>query len=192
MTTKKSNAYIGQGIRDGVHLMKIGKSNDVKRRQRELPITIDRIAVCVSESAAYQFEDDLRRFVTQQGGVRYQKTLDWFEFDERIYSLLLKFFNAPDDADRKELSEEEEIRLYRDRYYQLLRDIIQKLQQTIREKKEEIRQLHKQIDAARQKEWETIQLEHAGYQAKIIELHRKIGRLEAQIEIEETKRTKRM
>ena len=84
----KSSAYIGQGIRESTRVMKVGKSNDVKRRQRELPITIERIAVCVSEAAAYQFENDLRRFIIQQGGIRYQKTLDWFEFDERIYKLL--------------------------------------------------------------------------------------------------------
>ena len=48
----KSSAYIEQGMRESTRVMKVGKSNDVKRRQRELPIKIDRIAVCVSEAAA--------------------------------------------------------------------------------------------------------------------------------------------
>jgi predicted esterase YcpF (UPF0227 family) len=203
-TSKKimtSNAYIGQGIHDNSHLMKIGKSNDVTRRQRELGITIERIEQCIDEVTALKFENDLRQLAIQQGGIRYKRTLDWFEFDASIYSLLLEFFNVPDETDQKELSEDEEIYIYRERYYQLLRDIVKRLEQAVKEKNEEIKQLRKTIDEIRQKkqiiehirqeEHAVVNGQQATLQSIIIELHRKIGRLEAQIEFEQQKHDKK-
>ena len=176
----KSSAYIGQGIRESTRVMKVGKSNDVKRRQRELPITIERIAVCVSEAAAYQFENDLRRFIIQQGGIRYQKTLDWFEFDERIYKLLSQFFEPTASEEIHELTENEEIQLFREKYRDLL-------QQTLDAAEDEIGYLRKRLDEVREEEQTKSRDREEKLRDEIIELNRQMARLELRIEMMQEK-----
>ena len=194
MKTTRSNAYVGQGTRDNVHIIKIGKSNDVKRRQRELSITLDRIATCVSEAAAYQFEADLRQFVMQQGGIRYKQTLDWFEFDKRIYDMLVTFFEKQRVEKATELSEEEEISLYREKYAVLLQTALEAAEEQIEELHEEIMRLRNEADQREQIHQERVDSVRNEERSKasereqqlldeIIKLNRQMARLEVRMEM---------
>ncbi len=97
--------------------MKVGKSNDVKRRQRELQITIDDSIMRLNPNSAYRVEKQLREFVIQQGGIRYRETLDWFLFDPEIYEALQHYFlrHVTDS-----LSQEDEVLRFVRRYYEII------------------------------------------------------------------------
>jgi hypothetical protein len=83
-----SNAYIAT---DGETVLKVGKSNDVKRREKQIAVPIKCTIACLDETAAYRVETQLRDFVIKRGGLQHQGTIDWFKFDQQIYAMLLEF-----------------------------------------------------------------------------------------------------
>src|SRR5574337_2075862 len=83
-----SNAYIAT---DGEMVMKVGKANDVKRREKQIAVPIKYTIACLDEAAAYRVENQLRDFVIKRGGIRHQGTIDWFKFDAQIYGMLCEF-----------------------------------------------------------------------------------------------------
>lgn len=112
--TSKSYTYITAGLVNGVHLMKVGKTNHLQRRSRQLALPIEFSTASLSKVGALRLEDELRQFVLAQNGVRFRNTPDWFAFDERIYDLLREYLisrSAPECA--QILSPDEEIALYR-------------------------------------------------------------------------------
>jgi hypothetical protein len=116
-----SNAYIARGNRGGNRVMKVGKANNVRLLEKQIAATIEFTIACLDEAAAFRVESKLRDFVVGQGGIRYLSTLDWFEFDQRLYEMLSEFasnLNALPLFD----PEEHEISLLLDKYHQLVAD----------------------------------------------------------------------
>jgi DNA anti-recombination protein RmuC len=146
-----SNAYVAT---DGENVMKVGKANDVKRRERELAVPITFTIACLNEAAAFQVEKQLRDFVIRRGGIQYQGTIDWFKFDTQIYRMLCEFaanINSPSVVE-KDLDEEiEELRTC---YYQLLIHELtvenQRLREELNQLKESVRQLEEAKRASSQ------------------------------------------
>jgi hypothetical protein len=123
----KSYTYIAAGYINRTHLMKVGKTNNLPRRSRQIGLPIELSSQVLTETGAFQFEAQLRNFVIAQGGIRYKRTLDWFLFDACIYHLLSHHFSAQVTTEFWEtLSPDEEIELYRRRYAQLLKDELQR------------------------------------------------------------------
>ncbi|MEO8607159.1 MAG: hypothetical protein ABI690_04725 [Chloroflexota bacterium] len=75
-----SNAYIAS---DGEKLMKVGKSNNPKRREKQIDLTITLTVACLDEVSAYRIESQLRQFIVEQGGIKHTSTVDWFIFDHK-------------------------------------------------------------------------------------------------------------
>lgn len=112
-----SNAYIAT---DGETIMKVGKANDVKRREKQIAIRITRTVVCLDEGAALRVESKLREFVVKRGGIRYRTTIDWFHFDQQIYNMLCEFVAGLNNEPAAEVDVDTEIAEYITRYHQLL------------------------------------------------------------------------
>jgi hypothetical protein len=114
-----SNAYIARGQKDGKPVMKVGKADNIPQREKQIAATIELTIACLDAEAAFRVESQLRDFVIIKGGIRYQGTLDWFEFDPRIYDMLSEFAS---DLKVKALfnSEEREIIQLKKRYYELI------------------------------------------------------------------------
>ena len=178
----KSNAYIGQGIQNNIHVMKVGKSNDIKRRQRELQITFDGCVVCLNSNSAYKVERQLREFVIQQGGIRYQETLDWFLFDPEIYeslqqNLLRQVTNS--------IEKEDEILQFIRRYYEIV--IAEIATQNVNLQREqdatrlEIDSLKKQIEEERKRAREDVEHERGRSREEMERLLREIAELRYEI-----------
>ena len=73
-----SNAYIAS---DGEKLMKVGKSNNPKRREKQIDLTITLTIDCLDEVSAYKIESQLRQFIAERGGIKHASTVEWFIFD---------------------------------------------------------------------------------------------------------------
>src|SRR5258707_13534717 len=112
-----SNAYIAT---DGETVMKVGKANDVKRREKQIAVRITRTIACLDEAAAYRVESQLRFFVVKNGGIRHQQTIDWFKFDPQIYAMLCEFATGLNSKFAVEVDVDTEIAEYITRYHQLL------------------------------------------------------------------------
>jgi seryl-tRNA synthetase len=83
-----SNVYIARGERDGVAVMKVGKANNLRHRQKAIGITIEMSIPQSDEAAAFELENELRFFVACQWGKRLPGKNDWFYFDPKIYTAL--------------------------------------------------------------------------------------------------------
>lgn len=141
----KSNVYLAFGQIGGIPVMKVGKTNDPKRREKQIALPITMTIQCLDEAAAFRVETQLREFVIQRGGIRYQKTIDWFAFDTQIYDMLCQFaagligqgaglinmVEAKDDIDL-------EIATLRKRYYELLLAEMEQLHQQLSEQYERV------------------------------------------------------
>ena len=57
-----SNAYIAS---DREKLMKVGKANDTKRREKQINLPINVTLACLDEATAYRVEDQLRQFIVE-------------------------------------------------------------------------------------------------------------------------------
>lgn len=138
-----SNAYIAT---DGETVMKVGKSNDVKRREREIAIPMTLTLACIDEAAAFRVESQLRVFVVKNGGIRHQQTIDWFKFDPQIYAMLCEFaagFNNKstvglNNKPNAEVDVDTEIAEYIMRYHQFLVEEVAKQKDDIHRKNEEL------------------------------------------------------
>ena len=82
------NVYIAHGERDGIAVMKIGKSKDLHQRARQLGLAIDMFVPYPDEDEAFAFETCLRDFVVDKGGKMLPGKNDWFYFDSRLYKEL--------------------------------------------------------------------------------------------------------
>ncbi len=119
----QSNAYIAQGKRDGAPVMKVGKANNIKRRERQIAIPVHFTIACLDEDAALRVESRLRDFVIEQGGIRHPGTIDWFRFDPQIYQMLCEFAQGLDAQEvATGISLDDEIGMYVARYRRLLLD----------------------------------------------------------------------
>jgi hypothetical protein len=147
-----SNAYIAT---DGETVMKVGKSNDVKRRERQIAIPMTLTLACVDEAAALRVESNLRDFVIEQGGIRHFGTIDYFRYDPQIYVMLCEFAKSADASSvhQHEISLDDEIERLVLRYYQLLlsdRDAkIEWLRVEGKEKDERMAQLREEMAVIR-------------------------------------------
>ena len=186
--TTKSYAYIAAGQVDGVHLMKVGKTNNLKRRGGEIGILIELSTASLTEAGALRLETELRQFVIAQGGIRYRNTIDWFAFDVRIYALLCEHFTAqPVPEFSESLSPDEEIALYRRRYIQLLkqelRTALEATEERAKQLQEEIDRLRQRIDSVRNEEREKAREREQGLFDEIVKLNIQEARLELRMEI---------
>lgn len=116
-----SNAYVAT---DGEKLMKVGKTNNPKRREKQIDLTITLTVACLDEVSAYQIEDQLRQFIAERGGIKHASTVDWFAFDPQIYRMVCEFAANLDGFAplSEEESQEAEIEVLRRRYFKLLVD----------------------------------------------------------------------
>ena len=141
-----SNAYIAS---DDESLMKVGKANDPKRREREIALPMTVTIACLDEAAALRVESQLRQFVIEQGGIRHQNTIDWFKFDPQIYAILCEFAGGLDGFKAVPVLEkdlDQEIAELQARYFRLLTEEYTKL---IRENEEERERLHSELNRER-------------------------------------------
>jgi hypothetical protein len=170
MSGTTSNAYIAT---DGTTVMKVGKANDVKRRERQIAVPMTLTVACINEESAFRVETRLRDFLKEQGGIRHQGTVDWFRFDARIYDLLCEFVKTlfqefQELNPSQELDIDQEIAMLVRRYHELIMTElrvqlanrnreIERLQQEKLADKEEKASLHERIvEASREAErWKT-------------------------------------
>lgn len=85
-----SNVYLALGIRDDVPVMKVGKANDVQRRQKEIKLKVSASIECADEAAAFALETKLRQMMRQSGASQYSGK-DWFSLDADIFDDVLMF-----------------------------------------------------------------------------------------------------
>jgi hypothetical protein len=116
-----SNAYIAT---DGEKLMKVGKANDTKRREKQINLPINITLACLDEATAFRVEDQLRQFIVERGGIKHASTLDWFAYDAQIYTMLCEFAGTLDGFEPIHIEDdgELEIRAIRKRYFQLIEE----------------------------------------------------------------------
>jgi hypothetical protein len=117
-----SNAYIAT---DGEKLMKVGKANNPKRREKQINLPINITLACLDEATAFRVEDQLRQFIVERGGIKHASTLDWFAYDPQIYTMLCEFAGTIDGFEPIHIEEDEgelEIRAIRKRYFQLIEE----------------------------------------------------------------------
>ena len=114
-----SNAYLAT---DNEKLMKVGKSNNPKRREKQIDLTITLTVACLDEMSAYRIEDQLRQFIAERGGIKHASTVDWFAFDPQIYRMVCEFAANLDGykAISEEESQDAEIDVLRRRYFKLI------------------------------------------------------------------------
>lgn len=181
--TSRSYTYIVAGHVNDVHLMKVGKTNHLQRRSRQLGLSITVSTALLTEAAAFRVESDLRKFVIQQGGIRFKKTLDWFIFDERIYDLLQEYFSGLSESEPESaLSLDEEIALYRRRYIELIeaeyRREIEARRAQIQVANAEIDRLRTEIERQRERYLQEIKEMYAEKSQQNSGLYQRIGMLE--------------
>lgn len=154
--TKTSNAYIAT---DGQKLMKVGKANDIKRREKQIALPMTVTVICLDEDAAFRIESKLRDFVIKRGGIRHAATIDWFAFDPQIYKMLCEFAATIDGFEplpvkvETETDIEAEIAKLRKRYFKLLEDELQQQLDEVRAEKVQLEERNRQL----QEEIETLQ-----------------------------------
>ncbi len=168
-----SNAYIAT---DGENVMKVGKANDVKRRERQIALPITCTVSCLDEAGAFRVENQLRDFVIKRGGVRYLSTIDWFKFDAQIYEMLREFATRLNNEAPSEIDVDTEIAQYITYYHQLLvkeavaeKDALQAEIEPLREAMTEKKALIEEREAL-QAEIRQLQRENAHLQKKNKEL----------------------
>jgi hypothetical protein len=88
-----SNAYIAT---DGESLLKVGKANNIKKREQQIGLPITIYLGCPDEEVALLIETEFRRIVIEMGGVRHASGVDWFEYDKDIYFMLMAFAQSLD------------------------------------------------------------------------------------------------
>lgn len=146
--TKISNAYIAS---DGEKLMKVGKENDIKRREKQIALPMTVTIICLDEDAAYRVESKLRNFVIKRGGIRHAATIDWFSFDPQIYKMLCEFAATIDGFEpvpvkvETEADIEREIAALRRRYVKLLEDELQQQLDEVRAEKAQLDERNRQL-----------------------------------------------
>jgi hypothetical protein len=76
--------YLAAGTLNGVEVMKIGKSFNVKNRQYSIKIPIQLVVDC---SDTWHLEKVIRRAIKVSGAKKY-KGWEWFEYDGEIFETL--------------------------------------------------------------------------------------------------------
>lgn len=136
--TRTSNAYIAT---DGEKFMKVGKANDIGRREKQIALPMKVTIICLDEDAAFRVESKLRDFVIKRGGIRHAATIDWFSFDPQIYKMLCEFAATIDGFEpvpvkvETEADIDREIAALRRRYVKLLEDELQQQLDEVRAEK---------------------------------------------------------
>jgi hypothetical protein len=147
-----SSAYIAT---DGETVMKVGKTNDVKRREKQIAVPITHTIACLDEAASRRLENQLRDFVLERGGIRHQGTVDWFQFDSQIYTMLCQVVVGLDGQAITENDLDREIGALVSRYYKLLRDELveknKRLREELKQMQEAVYQLNQEVEL-----WRTV------------------------------------
>ena len=121
-----SHVYLAIGELDGVRVMKVGKANNVKKRQAQIRISIRSTLECPSAMEAFALEGNLRRLARKLGAKGIPNHIDWFIFDEAIYEELETFvisslFLAPREMYLRHVSLDDlEIEAIKARYKELV------------------------------------------------------------------------
>lgn len=175
-----SNAYIAS---DGMNRMKVGKTNDPKRREKQIALPITMTIQCLDEAAALRVETQMREFVIQRGGIRHQQAIDWFIIDPQIYEMLCQFASGliGQGANLKSVVETEanidrEIAALQRRYYELLLAEIERIRKEHAAESERLRQ---EFGEREDRYREDIQTKDK----RIEELSREVGKWQAMYEI---------
>lgn len=137
-----SNAYVAT---DGETVMKVGKANDVKRRERQIAIPIKYTIACLDEAAAFRVESQLRDFVIKKGGIQFQGTIDWFKFDLQIYTMLCEFASSVDAEAIPERDLDEEIEELVTYYYLMIIDELKAENQRLHDESQRLREEIKEL-----------------------------------------------
>jgi hypothetical protein len=153
-----SNAYIAT---DGEDVMKVGKANDVKRREKQIAIPITFTIACLDEAAALRVENRLRDFVIEKGGIQRASSIDWFKFEPQIYKMLCQFAQQVLDTDETTgIDLDDEINMLVMRYHKLLLDEAQSERRRLEEEYENQRKrLEEERQAMRQQIYEQMRVE---------------------------------
>lgn len=138
----KSNVYLAFGQIGGVPVMKVGKANDLKRREKQLRIDVEFSLACVSEGDALVFEDRLREHAFSLGASSF-RGYDWFYYDDNVYEAL-KAILIEFGSDESVLKLEREVAQYQLRYHQMK---VESLEAQVEQLQEEKRFLQQQKDA---------------------------------------------
>jgi len=180
-----SNAYIAT---DGETVMKVGKANNVKLRERQIAIPITFTIACLNEEAAFRVERKLRDFVIKNGGIKKARTIDWFRFDPQIYKMLCEFTGELDGQAiiehdlENEIDIDREIKSLVNRYYQLLLDELSKEKEQLREEEQKLREEYRQLQQQHNTEMERLLKEKENEAVRREgELREQIGELKAML-----------
>jgi len=159
-----SNAYVAT---DGEKLMKVGKANDILRRELQIALPITCSVACLDEGAAYRVESKLRDFVVECGGIRQTAIIDWFAFDPQIYKMLCEFAGGIDGFEpipvkvETEADINAEIAMLRKRYFKLLENELREELNRLRAEKtkldEEHQRLKEEISLLQRSRWMSIE-----------------------------------
>lgn len=82
-----SYVYLASGHARDIRVMKIGKANDVRRRETQIKLKVDRSFDVGDETWAFRVEDYLREIMVLNCAKPFGGH-DWFLFDKAIYHLL--------------------------------------------------------------------------------------------------------
>lgn len=84
-----SFVYLAVGNVDRVHVMKIGKANNLDQREKQIGVTITHACRLKDEQTAFRVETQLRDIMRMGGAKQLSDSLDWFEFNQPIYKAIM-------------------------------------------------------------------------------------------------------
>ena len=84
-----SYVYLAVGNIDLVHVMKIGKANNIDQREKQIGVTITHAVRLRDEATAFRVETQLREIMRMGGAKQLSDTHDWFEFHQSIYKAIM-------------------------------------------------------------------------------------------------------
>lgn len=143
-----SNAYVAS---DGKTVMKVGKTNNFWKREKQISLPMTAIIFCPDELTAFLIERELRRIAIEMGGVRHPARVDWFEFDSDIHLMLQAFVESLNGFTPASIDgpPTDEIVLRRKQYVQQLKAMQQKMVREYLAQRDdqvrEMRELRRQI-----------------------------------------------
>lgn len=87
-----SYVYLAVGNIDLVHVMKIGKANNLDQREKQIGITITHAVRLKDEQTAFRVESQFREMLRVGGAKQFAGTNDWFEFRQSIFKAIMAQF----------------------------------------------------------------------------------------------------
>jgi len=118
----KSNVYLACGTDDWYFLMKVGKANNIKLREKQIYMSIKVSVPTMTVEDAFILETRMRKLAVSLGATRYPRTYDSFFYNESIYRVIEKelgVLSASENID-------DEIAFYQQSYQRILAKDMQK------------------------------------------------------------------